>query len=368
MTNKIRAMVMPAPNAPLELREYDEPRLDPGAVLLETMISEVCGTDVHLHHGRLSGVPYPIIPGHVSVGRIRAMAGPLSDVDGNPFHEGDVVAFLDVHETCGACHACLVTRESTRCPHRKVYGITYSAADGLLGGWSEAIWLKPGVKLLRLPAGLDPEVYCAGGCGLVTALHAVDRAGLRLGESVVVLGAGPVGLCTAALARLSGAGEVVVVGAPEARLAFARRMGASLTLALEVPATARRQQILGLTGGHGADAVIEVSGAPEAVVQGLEMVRDGGRLVVAGHYTDTGPVALNPHLHVNRKHVEIRGCWGSNFSHFHRALALLARHQTTFPWREMVTNRYALDRLPDALRAVTEHREIKALVLPGGVS
>lgn len=355
---------MPAPGAPLETIEIEEPNLEPGAVLLHTLMSEVCGTDVHLHHGRLSTVPYPIIPGHVSVGRIAKMNGKIRDVAGAEFHEGDVVAFLDVHETCGSCHACLVTKESTRCPHRKVYGITYSANDGLLGGWAEAIWLKPGVKLLRMPEGLDPEIYCAGGCGLVTALHAIDRTELKLGESVVVLGAGPVGLSTAALARLSGANQIILVGAPEQRLSFGIRMGATTTLGLDVPVEERRERILQLTGGHGADAVIEASGNPEAVVQGLDLARDGGRLIVAGHYTDTGSIAINPHTHINRKHIEIRGCWGSNFSHFYRALDIVARHHRSIPWKEMVSNRYRLDQLQQALDSVASHRELKGLVLP----
>jgi D-arabinose 1-dehydrogenase-like Zn-dependent alcohol dehydrogenase len=154
-----RAAVMVAPGLPLEVRDYPAPEMEPGSVLLQTIFSEVCGTDVHLHHGRLAGVPYPIIPGHVSVGRISAMAGEVRDVEGELLHSGDVVAFLDVHETCGRCWYCLVAKASTRCPSRRVYGITYSADEGLLGGWSEAIYLKPGVKVIKLPEGLTAERY-----------------------------------------------------------------------------------------------------------------------------------------------------------------------------------------------------------------
>ncbi len=227
MTQTIRAAAIARPHAPVEIIELAAPALEPGAALLRTVYSEVCGTDVHLHHGRLSGVPYPLVPGHVSVGRIEAMRGPITDVEGRAFREGDLVTFLDVHETCGACYQCLVARQSTRCPARKVYGITYGAKDGPLGGWAEQIWMKPGVKMIRLPDGLAPETFIGGGCGLVTALHALDRAEIRLDQSVVVLGAGPVGQSIAALARLSGAGDVIVIGGPDDRLAYARRMGAS---------------------------------------------------------------------------------------------------------------------------------------------
>src|SRR5512145_95056 len=137
------AAVFPSPNVPLELREFPRPALEPGAALLHTLYSEVCGTDVHLHHGRLTGVPYPIIPGHVSVGVIAALPAPLNDIEGAPYREGDVVTFLDVHGSCGRCYHCLVTKQTTRCPSRKVYGISYGVRDGLAGGWAQAIWLKP---------------------------------------------------------------------------------------------------------------------------------------------------------------------------------------------------------------------------------
>lgn len=360
------ACVMPGPNEALELREYPKPQLEPGAALLQTMYSEVCGTDVHLHHGRLD-VPYPIIPGHVSVGivaELRDHEQRVLDVEGEPIREGDVVTFLDVHETCGACYHCLVAQQPTRCPKRRVYGITYSANDGLLGGWAEAIWMKPGVKMIPVPADLDPETFIGGGCGLVTALHAIDLAHLRLGESVAVLGVGPVGQSIVALAALSGAGEVIAVGAPDDRLVFARRMGATRTLGLDVPAEERLAEVRRATRSRGVDIVVEASGAPDAVSQALDMVRDGGRVVICGHYTDNGPVEIHPHWQINRKHVEIRGCWGSQYHHFHRAVQLAARFGERVPWQEMVSGRYELSQAGDALAAVESRATLKALIVP----
>lgn len=368
MRSSYRAVVMPAPDAPMEVREFPAPDLQPGGVLLHTILSEVCGTDVHLLHGKLGGVPYPIIPGHVSVGQIAGLRGTVRDVDGVPFREGDVAAFMDVHESCGSCHACLVSKQTTRCPSRKVYGITYPASDGLLGGWSEAIWLKPGVKLLRLPGDLDAETYCGGGCGLNTAMHTVDRADIALGDVVVVLGVGPVGQSIVAFATLSGANRVIAVGAPSGRLDFARRMGATETLSLDLPEEERLQTVRDWTGGRGADVVIEATGAPVAVRQALDLVRDGGRVVVCGQYTDYGPIEINPHVHINRKHVELRGSWGSDYSHFHRSIAVMARHHHRFPWREMISARYDLDHISDAVDAVASHNVVKAAVDPGIVA
>jgi L-iditol 2-dehydrogenase len=111
--------------------------------------------------------------------------------------------------------------------------------------------------------------------------------------------------------------------------------------------------------------VVEAAGAPEAVGQALDLVRDGGRVVVCGQYTDNGPVTVHPHLQINRKHVQIRGCWGSDFSHFYRAIAVMARHHGRVPWREMVTARYGLGQCNEALAAMAGQRVLKAAIVPG---
>jgi L-iditol 2-dehydrogenase len=359
---------MTAPHAPIELQMLPAPVLAPGAALLRVTYSEVCGTDVHLHHGRLAGVPYPIVPGHVSVGEIAELPSPVRDVTGRPFAVGDRVTFLDVHETCGSCYHCLVTRQSTRCPSRKVYGITYSSTEGLLGGWAEALWMKPGVHMVRLPDGLDEATFIGGGCGLVTAMHAVDRAEVQLGQNVAVLGAGPVGQSVIALAALSGADRVVAIGDPPARLDFARRMGATDTLGLDVDPRDRADAVKQLTHGFGVDVVIEASGAPDAVSQAFDLVRDGGRIVVCGHYTDNGDVRIHPHWQINRKHIELRGVWGSDFSHFHRAVAVAAKHGARVPWRDMASRAYGLHEVNEALQAVERREVTKALIVPSHVA
>ncbi len=360
----IRAAVIVAPHAPIELRELPLPPLGRGEAMLRTLYSEVCGTDVHLHEGRLSGVPYPIVPGHVSIGHIETLRGAITDIEGVPFREGDLVTFLDVHETCGHCYECLVTKQTTRCAHRKVYGITYGIDDGPLGGWAEQIWMKAGMNMLRIPTGVDPIRFMAGGCGLVTAMHAVERAGVKLGSSVAVLGVGPVGQAAIALAGLSGAHPVIAIGDPDTRREFATRMGATATLGLDMPAEERTAAVRALTGGRGVDIVIEAAGVPSAVSQALDLVRDGGRVVVAGQYTDGGDMTLNPHRQLNRKHAEVLGCWGCDYSHFHRALQVLSAQGNSLPWEEAITTRFTLTQANEALAAVASRTVVKAIITP----
>lgn len=361
----VRAVLMPGPGRPLEVHRLPDPDLAPGEVLLETVASEVCGTDVHLHHGRLAGVPYPIIPGHVSVGRMAETRGVDRDALGAPLSPGDVVTFLDVHGVCGNCYHCLIAGQPNRCPSRRVYGITFSAEEGLLGGWAEAIHLKAGVRILKLPEGLDPDTVIGGGCGLFTGFASVERSSLAMGDTVLVQGAGPVGLSAAAFAHLRGAGLVILVGAPAARLDLARALGADVTLDLgEAGAEERRERVMALTSGRGVDVVLECSGNPAALPEGLDLLRDGGTYVVAGHYTDAGPVPLNPHLHFNRKHVELRGQWGTDLRHLVGALKVLDRHRARLPFERVIGKRYGLEQAEEALKEVEALRVTKAVIAP----
>ena len=360
-----RAAVMSAPNAPVEVRSFPIPTLEDGAVLLRTIFSEVCGTDVHLHEGHLAGVPYPIIPGHVNVGEIVDLAGHPIDLDGKPLRKGQVVTFLDVHETCGHCWFCTVAKASTRCPNRRVYGITYSSDEGLLGGWSEMIYLKPGVKVIPLPESVPPERFIAAGCGLPTAVHAIERADIMLGDSVVVQGTGPVGLTVAILAQISGATQLIVIGGGKGRVDEAVRIGADVVIDIdETPAAERVERVLELTGGRGADVTIEASGNPRAVTEGFGMTRDAGRYVIVGQYTDAGDIPVNPHLDINRKHLEIRGCWGSDFGHFWRGIRVVAKHGDRFQWERFISRRYSLEEANEALDDVSHFRTVKALIDP----
>lgn len=363
----VRAAVIPQPGGPVEVREYPEPELEAGAALLRTLYTEVCGTDVHLLHGQLDAVPYPLIPGHINVGTIDAMAGEVTDALGGPLNQGDLVTFLDVHETCNACWHCLVAKTTTRCPSRRVYGITCGADEGLLGGWSEKIYLKPGVKIVRLPEGLTPETFIAGGCALPTAFHALERGEVGLGDTVVVQGSGPVGLMATALARIAGASRVILVGAPARRLEVGRRLGADAIIDIETSTVSdRREQVMALTDGHGADVTIEATGAPDAIREGMHLTRDAGVYVVVGQYTDAGEIAINPHRDINRKHLDVRGCWGIDFSHFYRSLQVLARNRERFPWEAVISGYYALDEAAQALDDVAHLRVVKAVLKPNG--
>ena len=361
----VRAATIPAPNQPVEVREYPRPKLEEGAALLRTTYSEVCGTDVHLQEGRLPETPYPLIPGHANVGYVEELQGEVRDAAGRRLRGGELVTFLDVYGTCGQCWYCLVAKATTRCPHRKVYGITFGAEQGLLGGWSQYVYLKPGVRILRLPEGLSPETVIGGGCGLPTAIHAVERSGIELGDTVLVQGTGPVGLSAIALSQLRGACRIIAIGGPSLRLDVARRMGADLCLDVEMTsAEERHAAVMDATEGRGVDVAIEATGDPSAVPEGLDLTRDSGRYTIVGQYTEHGPVEVNPHSQINKKHLEIRGVWGIDFSHLHRALLVLERYNPQFRWDRLISHRFGLEQANEALECIRLGKAIKAVICP----
>jgi threonine dehydrogenase-like Zn-dependent dehydrogenase len=360
-----RVAVIPKPNSPIEIREVPEPQLEADSALLEVELSEVCGTDVYLQQGRLQGVPYPLVPGHVSAGRLGKIRGQVMDIEGRIFREGDRVTFLDVHRTCHACWYCLVAKAATRCPQRKVYGITYGLDDGLCGGWADQIYLKPNTRVIRLDA--DAETFMAGGCALPTALHAVDRSDMAIGDTVLVLGSGPVGINSIILALMRGALRVLCIGGPDNRLEAAARAGATDVLNFAPHDESERLAwVRERTNGRGADVTIEATGAPDAVVQAMRFTRDAGHVVVVGQYTDHGPTSFNPHLDLNQKHLDVRGCWGSDFAHFYRGVRIISDPVRAAPWIALATklSPYSLEQANAALAEVANGSVLKALIVP----
>ena len=208
--------------------------------------------------------------------------------------------------------------------------------------------------------GQPIEVATAGGFR-----SGLDDAEVNFGDTVVIQGAGPVGLCAAVLAQLRGAGQVIVIGGPDIRLKAANRFGVAKTVDIGSTAAAERLSVVReLTGGRGADVTIEATGVPAAVPEGMRLTRDAGRYVVVGQYTNVGEATFNPHLDLNQKHLEIRGCWGSDVGHMYRSVQVMAKFAKQFPWTQLISGEYDLAHTQQALDDVAAQRVVKALIVP----
>jgi threonine dehydrogenase-like Zn-dependent dehydrogenase len=352
-----RAAVLRGVGEPLELREYPEVTPGDGAVVVDVLHGGICGTDVHLQDGRLP-VPMPLVMGHEAVGTVRATgAGADTDALGRPLRPGDQVTWAS-SVPCLRCFQCVAEKEYSLCEHRRIYGINQSADQWphLSGGWAEQIYLGPGSAVFRLPDETSAEQVIALGCAGPTVVHGLlGVLPPRVGDTVVVQGAGPVGIAAAMYAALAGAGRVVVVGAPASRLRAAADLGAcdvTVDIGEYADAPARLERVLAETpDGRGADLVVEATGAPSAVAEGIDFCRRGGRYLVLGQYTDHGPTAVNPHL-ITKKQLEIRGSWAFAADHYRGYVATLPQLAQRFDLTRLVTH-YPLG---DVNRALADMR------------
>jgi threonine dehydrogenase-like Zn-dependent dehydrogenase len=367
MTIMAQASVLERFEAPLQLREYPLPtKPEPGAALVRTEMAGICGTDVHLWKGQLP-ITLPVIMGHETVGRIEQLGEGLErDWNGKPLRVGDRVTWNSA-TSCGQCYYCAEKRQPTRCAQRRAYGIGYRCDQPphFLGGYAKFHYLRPRATIFKLPDDLPNESLIGAGCALITAIHGVERTGIAWRDTVVVQGAGPVGISALAVAKDAGASQVIVIGGPKHRLEMARRFGADHIIDLEEvrEAPARIEAVRQLTGGYGADAVLECVGIPSAVPEGMEMCRDGGKFLVLGHYCDAGSVSLNPHV-ITRKQLQVFGSWSSEPRHLKAAIEFLRARQREFPFHSMVTHRFSLEQANEALATTARWESAKSVLVP----
>ncbi len=361
-----RAAVLTQYNQPLEIRELEVPPLEPGAILVKVEAATVCGSDVHVFHGRFTQIAQlPLVPGHEIVGRIVQLGeGREKDAADQPLRVGDRIVWA--YAWCGRCYYCTIARQPTLCPNAKMYG--YGPCDVppyLIGGFSEYAYVRPACHVVKTPEELDARVAASGTCALRTVVFAFERlGGLRVQESVLILGCGPVGLYALAMALASGAAKTIVMGAPRKRLALAEQWGAHHTIDIEeIPdASERKKMVLDLTEGRGPDVVIECAGPSAAFKDGLEIVRRGGRYVVIGQ-TDPTPISIVPSM-INLRSIDIIGVASASVPHFYKAMQFLQNNQRRFSFLDLISNTYRLEEANIALQSMAQLQEIKPAILP----
>jgi L-iditol 2-dehydrogenase len=270
--------------------------------------------------------------------------------------------------SCRRCVFCAVYGQPTLCLSRRGYGFRprRDEAPHFQGGFADYLNLRAGSTFFRIDATPEAAVLLEP---LSIGVHQVSRIDLQLGSTVVIQGAGAIGLLTLAAAKQAGATRTIVVGAPRTRLDLARAFGADVTIDLEaVPDAADRIAAARAEtpGGFGADVVFECAGVPSAIVEGIEMMRRGGTFVEAGHYTDHGDIALNPFRHIVNKQGTLVGVWGADVPHFVGARAMI--EAGAFPFAELVSHTLPLERVGEGIGAIgTSYRldgqEIRKIVV-----
>ena len=367
-----------------ELREYPLPSPGPGCLLIRMEVSGICGTDKHTYQGftgQYGGggtprqIPFPIIQGHENVGTVAAIggAGHATDFEGLGLNLGDRV-IVGPNVSCGNCYYCRHDFPYYCCENTVDYGNNISAKDPphLFGGWSQYLYVVPGSFLVKVPDDLPSEIAVLTEIMAVTVgldrakqVSAFPNESFRFDDTVVVLGAGPLGMCFVMKARMLGAGTIVAVDLSEYRLDFARKLGADRGIhASRSGAAERLAEIRELTNGRGADVVVECAGVPEAVLEGLEMLRLGGMLVEAGNFSDMGEIRISPHRHLCAKNVRILGVGGEEPAAYGPSMRQMARYMKHYPLQEFVTHRFGLHDVEQAMRKAMAADSMKVLIDP----
>ena len=364
---KSLAAVVTGFNEPLQVRELPVPELAPGSVLVKIELATVCGSDVHLWDGSRSqlAIKFPMIPGHEMTGRVVAFGdGPHIDSAGTTLDIGDRLIWTIA--SCGSCFNCTVLELPNLCRSRET-NVNVGAENPpyLLGGFSEYAYVLPKSKRFRVPDGVKSEWASAASCALRSVVRGFERLGRsEPWETIVIQGAGPLGLFATAYAQHSGAGRIIVIGGPADRLALARDWGATETVAIsDYPdAEGRIAAVRQLTGGDGAEIVMEFSGAGSAFAEGVEMVRPGGRYVVSGQVVPHPvPVAAS---RITTGHLTILGAYSGGGSHYWRALQFLDLTRDKYDFDRLISGRFHLDQATDALKGMQSYTEIKPVILP----
>jgi L-iditol 2-dehydrogenase len=375
-----RAAVMEAPGR-IGVREFPVSDPGPGAVLLKMSLSGICGTDKHTYRGesrQYVGTPhereiaYPLICGHENVGTIAAVGEGVRDSAGEPLRPGDRVV-PGANVPCGRCYYCTGGYPYYFCQHLEDYGNSLNCAQPpyLLGGWAEYLYLLPRSRLFRVPEELPDEVAVLTEVMAVT--HGVETAMTLLGlqgaspsgYTVAVLGVGPLGLCHVIKARLSGASTIIATDRLRGRLEMAGTFGADLLL--DVTATdgpERAAAVAAATRGLGADIVIDCSGFPETFTEALALVRTGGVVIEAGTFVDMGPVPVNPNSAICTRSVTVLGIGGEKASSYEPSMRMLAANQGRYPFGEIVTHRFGLGEVAEALTVAQSGEAMQVVVDP----
>lgn len=366
-----RAAVLTAHGEPLEIRELPLPeRLEPGALLVKVEAATVCGSDLHLWDGSLAGsqgMELPVIPGHEMVGSIVAFGeGAHRDTFGEDLALGDRICFT--HASCNNCEHCRLDNQPTLCKDRKYYMFTNCERPPyLVGGMAEYCYVFPNSGRVRVPDEVETDWASAASCALRTVVHSFDRIGkINPWETVVIQGAGPLGLFATALADHMGAAQVITVGAPDNRLEIAKAFGATdVVSVLEVPdPEGRTQAVRELLGGDGAHVVFEFSGARTAFTEGLGMVKEGGRYMVTGQIDGPGKeVPVRPGF-ITRQQLTIMGTWSGHIGEYYKALQFIKSTHHRYDFGALVPNHYRLDQATTALTRMRAMEDIKPVINP----
>lgn len=362
---KSKAAVFMGVHKDFEVREFDVTETPKGYGRLELIASGICGTDLHFHNGKLSVTP-PTIIGHEFVGKL---------VDAEPneakkfgLKNGDNV-IADIAVPCGECLLCK-TGDDANCVNMQVTnGGSIDVAPYLYGGYTEVNY-TPLTNLIKIPGELDPTIAATFACPGPTAIHAfclAEQAGVKPAEMnvAVVQGLGPVGTFAVMYLKKIGVKHIyaITAGNNRKREELAVTLGADKVYNLTREGTeAVTKALQAENGGLGVDLCFEASGAPQAVVQGMDILRNRGVYIVPGQYSSSGGIEIQPQL-ITFKALHIIGSSQYSICDVKKYLEFMNENSDLHPVVAQLASKYTIDRVNEAFADAKSGNNIKTLLV-----
>ena len=324
----------------IRVEEREKPSPEKGKVLIRVRAAGICGTDLMIYGGKFPRSRPPLVPGHEFVGEVVTKNDIPSDLK-----TGDHVA-VNPLISCGHCVACRMGFPHV-CKKLRLIGVD---VDGAFAEYVTASW----EKVFRIPTSLSYEIASLIEPTAV-AVHVVARSALTVGDYVVVLGGGPIGLLIAMVARIAGASRIFVTEVLHDRLKLGACLGFEAVDASDGDVTAR---ILRKMGGRGADIVFDAAGVPQTSGIMVSLIRPRGRIVLVGLHKQQASVDL---FNTSLKEAEIVGSRVYSQTDFEKAINLITSGRLVVD--SLVTHRLSLDDVGDGLRLLAEGGEVVKVVL-----
>ena len=335
-----------------EITELPTLPVDPDGILIKITSSAICGTDLHYWRGELKpktpGKSGPIILGHEMTGKIDSLGSNITtDSMGQKLKEGDRVAF-PYFFPCRRCYNCM-RLEFNNCPNRFRFRGSIEELPYCNGGFAEYYYLFPGHFVFKVPDEVPDEVTTSVNCALSQVIYGLQQGGMKIGDSVVIQGAGGLGINAAAAAAEMGAANIIVIDGIENRLELARQCGATHTININeiTDKNARVEHVKKITNQRGADIGLEVVGYPGVVTEGISMLRNGGSYVEIGNIWDNSDASIDMSKLVWSM-TKLIGIAHYDPYIIPVALDFLVRTQNKFPLTNIISHRFALDEISEA--------------------
>tara|TARA_B100001750_G_C15508998_1_gene602359 strand:+ start:730 stop:1857 length:1128 start_codon:yes stop_codon:yes gene_type:complete len=349
-----------------EIREYPVVEIENEGILIKVSSAGICGSDLHFWRGDMkpiaaAGKPGPIIIGHELTGIVAGMGKNITtDSKGLPLKEGDRVVF-PYFFPCRKCYNCL-RNEYNHCPHRFRFRRSVNEFPFLgVGGYAEYYYLWPGHDVFRVPDGIQDDILTPVNCALSQVIYALQRANIQMGDSVVIQGAGGLGLYAVAVAKEMGASLIISVDGIQDRLDVAKEYGADYTINIsEVPDSNERIELVKKYTSYrgGADIGIEVVGFPQVVPEGLEMLRNGGT------YVEVGNIWPSSFSKIDMSRIVFKMLTVIGTAHYDPyilpvAVDFIDKNQDKYAFTKVSSNRYPLEDINQAFSDAEWHGKEK---------